>query len=169
LLYEEAISVTKAERNENSASNLPEKQKIGELIRRKRKQLGLTLLALQSETGIDNGNLSRIERGDQALSNRTRGLLARALDLPIGLLTEHAASGVASASLFAEEMRTHRTSRGITLVEVHEMTGIEPYTLLKFERAEMYPTDQEVRLISLALGLASVPRPAGGGALLAPA
>jgi transcriptional regulator with XRE-family HTH domain len=56
---------------------------MGALIRARRKALGLTLQELQRLTGINNGNLSKIERGEQSLTNKTMTALSRALDLPL--------------------------------------------------------------------------------------
>jgi transcriptional regulator with XRE-family HTH domain len=148
--------VNKAERKSKAPEILAERQKIGELIRRKRKERGLTLLDMQAQTKIGNGNLSRIERGHQALSNITRARLAKILCIPIIQLTELGTEGpLCETPLFSDKMRTHRTSQGITLVDLHEMTGIEPVRLLKLERAEVSPEEREVRSISVALGIGS--------------
>jgi transcriptional regulator with XRE-family HTH domain len=145
--------VSKAERKSKTPENLAERQKIGELIRRKRKE-GLTLLDMQAQTKIGNGNLSRIERGHQALSNITPARIAKTLRIPVVQLTELGTEGpLCETPLFSETMRARRTSQGITLVDLHEMTGIEPVRLLKLERAEALPEEREVRSISLALGM----------------
>jgi len=59
---------------------------IGEIIRAHRKKRGLTLVELAKETGIDQGNLSRIEQGKQSLTNETMTLLAKAFDLTLAEL-----------------------------------------------------------------------------------
>lgn len=148
--------MNKAERKIKSHENLSERQKIGALIRRKRKEARLTLLDIQARTGIWNGNLSRIERGYQALSNTTRARIAKILGIPIAELTELGVDGpLCETPSFSAAMRTRRTALNVTLVDLYEMTGIEPVRLLRLECAEMSPDEREKRAISLALGFAS--------------
>ncbi len=52
---------------------------VGEQIRVQRKKLGLTLQALAQQIGIDSGNLSRIERGQQGVSDALLRKLCSAL------------------------------------------------------------------------------------------
>lgn len=59
---------------------------IGSFIRDRRKALGLTLTDLQERTGINNGNLSKIERGLQSLTNETMTALAGALNVTLAEL-----------------------------------------------------------------------------------
>jgi transcriptional regulator with XRE-family HTH domain len=59
---------------------------IGELIRAHRERCGLTLTALQQLTGINNGSLSKIERGKQSLTNSTIRALAQAFKVPVSQL-----------------------------------------------------------------------------------
>jgi transcriptional regulator with XRE-family HTH domain len=56
---------------------------IGELIRARRTALGLTLKAMQEKTGIDNGNLSKIERGLTSLTNESMQILADAFQVTL--------------------------------------------------------------------------------------
>jgi amino-acid N-acetyltransferase len=53
---------------------------LGEAIRKRRKALGLTLQQLAETTGADTGNISRIERGQQGLSEAMLSKLCHALD-----------------------------------------------------------------------------------------
>ncbi|MFM0165681.1 LexA family transcriptional regulator [Paraburkholderia sediminicola] len=59
-------------------------QEIGSIIKHHRKRLGLTLLELQKRTGINNGNLSKIERGQQSLTNDSMKAIASALGMSLG-------------------------------------------------------------------------------------
>jgi transcriptional regulator with XRE-family HTH domain len=59
-------------------------QEIGSTIKFHRKRLGLTLTELQNRTGINNGNLSKIERGQQSLTNDTMKSIAKALGMSLG-------------------------------------------------------------------------------------
>jgi len=56
---------------------------IGSTIKFHRKRLGLTLTELQSRTGINNGNLSKIERGQQSLTNDSMKSIAKALGISL--------------------------------------------------------------------------------------
>ncbi|MBK3779913.1 helix-turn-helix transcriptional regulator [Paraburkholderia aspalathi] len=133
---------------------LAQRKKIGELIRKRRKELRLTLQALQAKTGINNGNLSKIERGEQGLSTHSRALIAQALSLPVAHLAEDIASGPADFSVpFASKMRARRIQEDITLADLREITNIKAIRLLKLERGEEEPSHEERRLISSALEL----------------
>lgn len=57
--------------------------KTGEKIRKIRKARGLTLAEVENLAGISNGNLSRIERGDQWVSEEVLFALARVLEVPV--------------------------------------------------------------------------------------
>lgn len=59
---------------------------IGARIRAHRKALGLTLTQLQELTGINNGSLSKIERGIQSLTNETIRQLASAFGISLSEL-----------------------------------------------------------------------------------
>ena len=59
---------------------------IGSTIKFHRKRLGLTLTELQSRTGINNGNLSKIERGQQSLTNDSMKSIAKALGISLSEL-----------------------------------------------------------------------------------
>lgn len=59
---------------------------IGARIRARRKALGLTLTQLQELTGINNGSLSKIERGRQSLTNETIRQLAGAFGISLSEL-----------------------------------------------------------------------------------
>ena len=56
---------------------------IGSTIRYHRKRLGLTLQEMQKRTGINNGNLSKIERGQQSLTNDTMKAIASAFGMKL--------------------------------------------------------------------------------------
>jgi SOS-response transcriptional repressor LexA len=66
---------------------------LGQRVRRRRKQLGLSQMALAERAGINQGYLSEIERGRRRPSRQVIEAVARALDLPsavvIGAGTEH--------------------------------------------------------------------------------
>jgi phage repressor protein C with HTH and peptisase S24 domain len=59
---------------------------IGDRIKAHRKARGLTLVQLEEITGIDNGNLSRIEREHQSLTNDTMKLISKALGISLSEL-----------------------------------------------------------------------------------
>ena len=61
-------------------------ESIGERVRRRRKELGLTQTALSAAGGVNQGYLSEIERGLANPSRRTIDALSVALDLPQGVL-----------------------------------------------------------------------------------
>ena len=60
--------------------------KIGDVIRKRRKALGLTLEGLALAAQSDGGNLSRIERGVQKASTEALELLAGAMGTTVGAL-----------------------------------------------------------------------------------
>ena len=62
------------------------RESIGARIRRRRKQLGLTQVALAEAAGVNQGFLSEIERGRANPRRRTIDALAVALNLPQGVL-----------------------------------------------------------------------------------
>lgn len=70
-----------------------EKERIGELIRIRRKGRGLTLGEMEKLTGIDNGNLSKIERGLQGLTTDTMSLIAKGLGITISDLLDESHFG----------------------------------------------------------------------------
>lgn len=59
---------------------------IGAVIREHRKRLGLTLQEMQKRTGINNGNLSKIERGQQSLTNESMKSIAAAFGMSLSEL-----------------------------------------------------------------------------------
>jgi phage repressor protein C with HTH and peptisase S24 domain len=59
---------------------------IGAEIRRRRKALKWTLQDLEARTGIDNGNLSRLERGTQKYSQDTIEKIAAAFEITLSQL-----------------------------------------------------------------------------------
>jgi phage repressor protein C with HTH and peptisase S24 domain len=61
-------------------------QEIGSVIKFHRKRLGLTLTQLQERTGINNGNLSKIERGQQSLTNDSMKSISKALGMSLSEL-----------------------------------------------------------------------------------
>ena len=70
---------------------------LGQAIRKRRKALGLTLQELAKRVDADTGNLSRIERGAQGLSEAMLRRLCAALDCTPAFLYAHA-EAVAGAS-----------------------------------------------------------------------
>lgn len=73
---------------------------LGEALRKRRKALGLTLQELAKRVDADSGNLSRIERGAQGLSEAMLRRLCAALDCTPAFLYAHAeaASGASAQS-----------------------------------------------------------------------
>lgn len=63
---------------------------LGQAIRKRRKALGLTLQQLADRTLADTGNLSRIERGEQGLSEAMLRRVCTALDCSPAFLYAHA-------------------------------------------------------------------------------
>lgn len=63
---------------------------LGETLRKRRKALGLTLQELARRSDADTGNLSRIERGSQGLSEAMLHKLCTALDCSPAFLYSHA-------------------------------------------------------------------------------
>lgn len=61
-------------------------ESVGERIRRRRQELGLSQVALAEAAGINQGYLSQIERGKANPRRRTVDALAVALNLPQGVL-----------------------------------------------------------------------------------
>jgi transcriptional regulator with XRE-family HTH domain len=156
--------VAKAERNEIDQTLVAQRQAIGELIRSRRAEIGLTLLTLQAKTGINNGNLSKIERGEQGMGARTRTLIAKALSMPAAKLVEgmtHESlpeAAPAAVTPFATLMRARRTHEGMTLAELCEITGVKALRLLKLEHGDEEPTRDEKRLIVCALEMGDATR-----------
>jgi amino-acid N-acetyltransferase len=71
---------------------------LGTALRKRRKALGLTLLQLAARTGADTGNLSRIERGQQGLSEAMLLKLCSALACsPASLYAQAEAASGSSA------------------------------------------------------------------------
>lgn len=69
---------------------------LGEALRKRRKALGLTLQQLAAKTDADTGNLSRIERGEQGLSEAMLFKLCAALDCsPAALYAQAESAGAA--------------------------------------------------------------------------
>lgn len=63
---------------------------IGEQIKAHRKAQKMTLTELEKRTGIGNGNLSRLERNKQSLTNETMTLIAEAFGISLAeLFTEY--------------------------------------------------------------------------------
>jgi len=74
---------------------------LGLSIRKRRKLLNITLQELAAQTGADSGNLSRIERGAQGVSEALLRKICTALDCTpayLYALTEAASAGAASNS-----------------------------------------------------------------------
>lgn len=67
---------------------------VGGNIRHYRKKAGLTLTQMESLTGINNGNLSRIERGGQNLTAPTLTKIAEALGVSVAKLLTTSGNGI---------------------------------------------------------------------------
>lgn len=59
--------------------------KIGEIFKRRRKELGMTQQELALSVGWDAGNISRVERGEQQITEDRIFAIARALNLQLAL------------------------------------------------------------------------------------
>ena len=70
---------------------------LGKALRKRRKALGLTLQQLAAKTDADTGNLSRIERGEQGLSESMLFKLCAALDCSPAHLYAQAESAAGAA------------------------------------------------------------------------
>ena len=71
---------------------------LGSFLRQRRKALGLTLQELAKRVEADTGNLSRIERGTQGLSETMLHRLCSALDCTPAFLYAHAEAAVGSSA-----------------------------------------------------------------------
>jgi amino-acid N-acetyltransferase len=78
---------------------------LGQAIRKRRKALGFTLQELASEVGADGGNLSRIERGAQGVSEAMLRKLCTALKCTPAFLYSQADN--TSASVVGASMQTN--------------------------------------------------------------
>lgn len=76
-------------------------REVGEKIRAKRRQLGLTLEDLAELSGLPAGYIGQIERGGKKASLRSVSLLAQGLGLPVGRLF---ADGAAKDAGVAEQV-----------------------------------------------------------------
>lgn len=83
---------------------------IGQAIRQHRKRLGLTLEEMQKRTGINNGNLSKIERGMQSLTNDSMQSIANAFGIPLSdLFSAQRAQGGFSVQNGVSKPASHRS------------------------------------------------------------
>ena len=115
---------------------------IGEIIKAHRKKRSLTLVQLADKTGIDQGNLSRIEQGKQSLTNETMTLLAEAFDLTL-------------SQLFTIEKYAPNTNQRI--IDTNKQTpagGITYRPLKSFKRLKDIPHGESV----LVDGITAVPK-----------
>lgn len=58
-------------------------QQVGELLRQAREAKGLTLIELEVRSGVNAGEISRIERGKRNLAFTTLVKLAQGLEMPV--------------------------------------------------------------------------------------
>jgi amino-acid N-acetyltransferase len=77
---------------------------LGQAIRKRRKALGLTLLELAKRVDADSGNLSRIERGSQGLSEAMLRRLCAALDCTPAFLYAHAEAAAGTSAQSAPRL-----------------------------------------------------------------
>lgn len=80
---------------------------LGNLVRRVRKNRGLTLVELGSRTGLSHGFLSQVERGLSQPSLSTIRDIADALGIPLGALMPTASSGYAHLARNGEAPEFH--------------------------------------------------------------
>lgn len=71
---------------------------LGQALRKRRKALGLTLQQLATRISADTGNLSRIERGEQGLSEAMLRRLCTALDCTPAFLYAHAEAAAGASA-----------------------------------------------------------------------
>lgn len=105
---------------------------VGQIIRDHRKRLGLTLQELQKRTGINNGNLSKIERGQQSLTNDSMKAIAKAfgMSLPDLFSAQRAQPGVLGKNGGADSPRA---------ATAHRQAGA-------FDNIDQIPQDENVAI-----------------------
>jgi phage repressor protein C with HTH and peptisase S24 domain len=110
-------------------------QEVGSTIKFHRKRLGLTLTQLQERTGINNGNLSKIERGQQSLTNDSMKAISKAL-------------GMSLSELFSAKQSHPENLRqnGQTKPRTHSFVG-------DFETVDQIPEDEYVTLPSITTSI----------------
>jgi phage repressor protein C with HTH and peptisase S24 domain len=107
-------------------------QEIGSVIKFHRKRLGLTLTQLQDRTGINNGNLSKIERGQQSLTNDSMKAISKAF-------------GMSLSDLFSAQQSTLRQNA---------QTKPRSYPFVSdFETVDKIPRDEFVSLPSITTSI----------------
>ena len=67
--------------------------KIGEVIRKRRRSMGMTLEALAAHAGTDAAGLSRVERGLQNYTPAGLAAIAEALGITVSAITAEAEEG----------------------------------------------------------------------------
>ena len=82
---------------------------LGQAIRKRRKAMGLTLQQLSAQVGADSGNLSRIERGAQGVSEAMLRKLSGALKCTPAFLYNQADAVESPAVQTASSINTLQT------------------------------------------------------------
>lgn len=112
--------------------------KIGENIKAKRLERGMTLSELERRTGIGNGNLSRLERGKQSLTNDSMTVIAEAFGIT---LSELFSENITNSSNIAgkKENRSASASRPISFYR--HLTDIPEGVNLVIDGIKLTPSD----------------------------
>jgi len=154
--------VPEAEFDVQNSTNEEANRYMGACMRAHRRAAGLTLMQLAEKTGIDNGNLSKIERGVRGWPIKVPVSIANALNLSLsdlfrmpreslpnepGHSSVEAANAVPEAEFGVENrttreairhmgacMRAYRRAAGLTLEQLGKKTGIDHGNLSKIER-----------------------------------
>ena len=71
------------------------RRSLGEVLRHKRMELGMTLREVSAEARVSLGYISEIERGQKEASSELLASLCAALDVPLSLVLSEASEAVA--------------------------------------------------------------------------
>jgi phage repressor protein C with HTH and peptisase S24 domain len=113
-------------------------QEIGSVIKHHRKRLGLTLIQLQDRSGINNGNLSKIERGQQSVTNDSLKAIAKGLGMSLSNLFSANQSQIAELGQNGDK-KSHE----------HKFVG-------DFETIGQIPEDEFVQLPSITTSIDAI-------------
>lgn len=96
---------------------------IGKIIRKRRKELNITLTELSKKTKIDVGHLSHIENGERNPSYKTLKLICDALDVPVTYLWNYTGKTVNEERETYEYMNYINFNK-IPLVEIKDFVSV---------------------------------------------
>jgi len=77
------------------------RRSLGDVLRRKRMELGMTLREVSAEARVSLGYISEIERGQKEASSELLASLCAALDVPLSLVLREASTAVAREEALA--------------------------------------------------------------------